>query len=67
MFFYHYRDIPLEDTYLNKDVERAFMMASEEIYSQKTQPSLLLANQVGNMYTPSLYGGLVSFLIRYVL
>ena len=28
----------------------------------KTAPSLLVANQVGNMYTPSLYGGLASFI-----
>lgn len=60
-----YRDIPLEETYLNKEVERAFMSASEEIYRKKTKPSLLLANQVGNMYTPSVFGGLVSYLISH--
>ena len=43
------------------------MTASEVIYNTKTKPSLLLANQVGNMYTPSVYGGLVSFLIRYAI
>ena len=54
----------LEDTYFNRDVEKAFMAASKGLYVQKTQPSLMLATQVGNMYTPSLYGGLVSFISK---
>ena len=57
-----FSDVRLEETYFNKDVEKVFMSASENLYKQKTLPSLLLANQVGNMYTPSLYGGLVSYI-----
>ncbi len=54
----------LEDTYFNKDVEKALMGASKALYREKTEPSLYIANQVGNMYTPSVYGGLVSFISR---
>ncbi|XP_028047962.2 hydroxymethylglutaryl-CoA synthase 1 [Monomorium pharaonis] len=53
----------LEDTYFNQDIEKAFMQLSKTDFEQKTQPSLLIANQVGNMYTPSVYSGLVSLLI----
>lgn len=55
--------IKLEDTYFDRDVEKIFMDHSKNVFNQKTKPSLLLANQVGNMYTPSVYSGLVSLLI----
>lgn len=57
-----FAQISLEDSYFNKDVEKAFMELTQETFARKTQPSLLIATNVGNMYTPSLYGGLVSFL-----
>jgi len=57
-----FRDLKLEDTYFNRDVEKAFLTASSDQYKAKTQASLLLANKVGNMYTPSVYSGLVSLL-----
>ncbi|EFN75750.1 hydroxymethylglutaryl-CoA synthase 1 [Harpegnathos saltator] len=53
----------LEDTYFDRDIEKAFMGLSKRDFERKTQPSLLIANQVGNMYTPSVYCGLVSSLI----
>jgi hydroxymethylglutaryl-CoA synthase len=56
--------VKLEDTYFNRDIEKAFMEYSKSIFEEKTKPSLLISNQVGNMYTPCLYGGLVSLLIR---
>ena len=52
----------LEDSYFDRDVEKAMMTASKPMYKQLTEPSLLVSNQVGNMYTPSVYGGLVSYL-----
>ena len=55
--------LKLEDTYFDRDVEKIFMDYSKKIFAEKTKPSLLLANQVGNMYTPSVYSGLVSLLI----
>ncbi|XP_014674710.1 PREDICTED: hydroxymethylglutaryl-CoA synthase 1-like isoform X2 [Priapulus caudatus] len=57
-----FRHLKLEDTYFDRDVEKAFLAASSQLYETKTKPGLMLANQVGNMYTPSLYGGLLSYL-----
>ena len=59
------RNKRLADTYFDRDVEKAFMTASSTAFSVKTKPSLMLASQVGNMYTPSLYGGLASLLYRW--
>lgn len=53
----------LEDTYFDRDIEKAFVTLSKRDFERKTRPSLLIANQVGNMYTPSVYSGLVSLLI----
>lgn len=39
------------------------MANSKQLFENKTKASLLVANQVGNMYTASVYGGLVSYLI----
>lgn len=52
-----------EETYFDRDVEKAFMTYSQQLFEEKTKPSLHIARNVGNMYTPSLYGGLVSYLI----
>jgi 3-hydroxy-3-methylglutaryl CoA synthase len=64
VFTLYSRNVKLEDTYFNRDIEKAFMEYSKSIFEEKTKPSLLISNQVGNMYTPCLYGGLVSLLIR---
>lgn len=53
----------LENTYFDRDVEKAFLTQSGPVFEAKTKKSLLLANLVGNMYTPSVYSGLVSLLI----
>ncbi|XP_006032002.1 hydroxymethylglutaryl-CoA synthase, mitochondrial isoform X1 [Alligator sinensis] len=60
----NFRGKKLEDTYSDKDVEKAFQKASLEIFSQKTKPSLLLSSRNGNMYTPSVYGCLASLLAQ---
>lgn len=54
--------VKLEDTYTSKEVEKAFQTASQDIFNQKTKPSLLLSSRNGNMYTPSMYGCLASLL-----
>nr|XP_033787757.1 hydroxymethylglutaryl-CoA synthase, cytoplasmic isoform X2 [Geotrypetes seraphini]XP_033787766.1 hydroxymethylglutaryl-CoA synthase, cytoplasmic isoform X2 [Geotrypetes seraphini]XP_033787776.1 hydroxymethylglutaryl-CoA synthase, cytoplasmic isoform X2 [Geotrypetes seraphini] len=60
-----FRDVKLEDTYFDRDVEKSFMKASTELFNQKTKTSLLVSNQNGNMYTPSVYGCLASILAQY--
>ncbi|XP_060521705.1 hydroxymethylglutaryl-CoA synthase 1 [Cylas formicarius] len=56
-------NIKLEESYFDREIESAFLAYSKDLFEEKTKPSLLVANLVGNMYTPSLYGGLVSFLV----
>ncbi|CAD5123315.1 DgyrCDS11673 [Dimorphilus gyrociliatus] len=58
-----FKNIDLEESYFNKDLEKAAMSATRELFEEKTKPSLTLAKNVGNMYTPSVYGGLVSYLL----
>jgi hydroxymethylglutaryl-CoA synthase len=58
-----FADIQLEKTYFDRDVEKAFMSHSLKQFETKTKPSLYCATNIGNMYTPSLYGGLVSHLV----
>ncbi|XP_077298227.1 hydroxymethylglutaryl-CoA synthase [Arctopsyche grandis] len=58
-----FKDVNLEDTYFDRDVEKAFMTISNDAFEKKTKPSLLLANQIGNMYTSSVHSGLVSLLV----
>lgn len=53
-----------KDTYFDRDIEKEFMNRSKEDFENKTKPSLYIANLVGNMYTPSVYSGLVSLLIE---
>ena len=57
------KNVKLEESYFDREVETALMTGSKAIFEKKTKPSLHLANQVGNMYTPSVYGGLISYLI----
>lgn len=61
--FERFDELKLEDTYFDRDVEKTFMTYYKDVFETKTKPSLLLANQVGNMYTPSVYSCLVSYLI----
>ena len=58
-----FSEVSLEDSYFNKEVEKSFMDISKATFESKTQPSLMIATNVGNMYTPSLYGGLISYLL----
>uniref|UniRef100_A0A182SSX9 Hydroxymethylglutaryl-CoA synthase n=1 Tax=Anopheles maculatus TaxID=74869 RepID=A0A182SSX9_9DIPT len=58
-----FEKVRLEDTYFDRDVEKAFMTRYASSFEAKTKRSLHLASQVGNMYTPSVYSCLVSLLI----
>ncbi|CAG7820251.1 unnamed protein product [Allacma fusca] len=53
----------LEESYFDRDIEKKIMTASKDTYNRKTKSSVFVANQVGNMYTASVYGGLISYLI----
>ncbi|XP_027722485.1 hydroxymethylglutaryl-CoA synthase, mitochondrial [Vombatus ursinus] len=60
-----FRDLKLEDTYFNKEVEKAFQKASLDTFNQKTKSSLNLSTLNGNTYTSSLYGCLASLLSQH--
>lgn len=60
----HLRDVTLESSHGDRDVEQELMRFSREAFERKTARSLLLASRVGNMYTASLYGCLVSHLLE---
>jgi len=60
-----FAQVELEDSYFNREVEKSFMDVSKITFQAKTEPSLMIAKNVGNMYTPSLYGCLVSFIVSH--
>ena len=55
-----HRGRTLEDTIGDKAVERLLVKTSTAEFKAKTDDSLLLGREVGNMYCASLYGGLAS-------
>ena len=57
------KSVKREESYFDRDVEKAFMAHSLKTFEAKTKPSLKVATNVGNMYTPSVYGGLISYMI----
>ena len=57
-----FNSVELENSYFDRDVEKAFMAHSQKGFQEKTKPSLQMATNVGNMYTASLYGGLAAYL-----
>lgn len=65
-YLFFFRGRTLKDTLGDKDVEKLSLKVSEVHYRVKTEPSVLLGKEVGNMYTASLYGGLASLLARYI-
>lgn len=58
------RDVKLENTYFDRDVEKAFLKASSDMFNRKTKESLLVSRENGNMYTPSVYGCLASVIAQ---
>lgn len=58
-----FRKLSADESYSDKELEKKFVALSKELFEEKTKASLLLATEVGNMYTASLYSCLVSYLI----
>ena len=65
-FSVHARNFDIRASVNDKDLERELVEQSKELYEQKTLPGLYFSQNMGNMYTPSLYYSLFSFLIRFV-
>ncbi|KAF3813239.1 hypothetical protein GH733_018403 [Mirounga leonina] len=60
-----FRGLTLEETYTNKDMDKALQKASLDMFNKKTKASLYLSTHNGNTYTSSLYGCLASLLSQY--
>lgn len=56
------REQTLEGSLDDKNLERFFIGLSRERFNQRVQPSLTASTMCGNMYTASVYSGLVSLL-----
>jgi hydroxymethylglutaryl-CoA synthase len=59
-----FEKIPREETYESREVEKAFLKASDSTYKTKTLPTTMLPKELGNSYTASLYTGLASLLLN---
>ncbi|KAL1455340.1 hypothetical protein WDU94_009443 [Cyamophila willieti] len=62
--FSQFQNLALEDTYFNPSLEKFLVSYSNKLFIKKTLPSLFMSNQIGNMYTASVYAGLVAFLTQ---
>ncbi|GER30554.1 hydroxymethylglutaryl-CoA synthase [Striga asiatica] len=51
-----------DESYQNRDLEKASQQVAKPFYNAKVQPSTLIPKQVGNMYTASLYAAFASLL-----
>jgi hydroxymethylglutaryl-CoA synthase len=58
-----YKNLDIRTLVNDKDLEREMVEQSKELYEQKTLPGLYFSQNMGNMYTPSLYYSLFAFLI----
>ncbi|CAG2121609.1 unnamed protein product, partial [Medioppia subpectinata] len=59
----NYKNVKLEETYNDRELEKLLLTLSKRTFDQKTDPSLMLARTVGNMYTASLYASITSLLL----
>nr|GMD98196.1 hydroxymethylglutaryl-CoA synthase-like [Ipomoea batatas] len=51
-----------DESYSNRDLEKASQQVSKPFYDAKVQPSTLVPKQVGNMYTASIYAAFISLI-----
>lgn len=56
------RELDYERSLSDRNIEKAFMGLSKKRFEERVKPSLLAPTQCGNMYTASVYSGLVSLL-----
>jgi hydroxymethylglutaryl-CoA synthase len=59
---YSLEKVSHEQSLSDKALEKAFVNLSKARYAQRVAPSIQASTNIGNMYTASLYGGLISLL-----
>jgi len=57
-----YKDLPLEETFVNAEIEKTFLNETKTKYAQRVQPSTFLSKELGNLYCGSLYSCLLSLI-----
>jgi len=57
-----FKALPRESTYGHREINNLFAKLAAPVYKKKTQPSVLLPQELGNCYCASLWAGLVSLL-----
>eukprot|EP01130_Rhizamoeba_saxonica_P017388 TRINITY_DN8411_c0_g1_i1.p1 TRINITY_DN8411_c0_g1~~TRINITY_DN8411_c0_g1_i1.p1 ORF type:complete len:451 (+),score=83.71 TRINITY_DN8411_c0_g1_i1:64-1416(+) len=55
-----WRNICLDNSFHNKELERDFLKFSSDLYNEKVQPGVLLSKELGNMYCASIFASLIS-------
>jgi hydroxymethylglutaryl-CoA synthase len=56
------RDMDYQKSLSDKTVEKTFMALTKKRFNERVKPTIEVATMCGNMYTASVYGGLVSLL-----
>jgi len=54
----------IEESYTSRDMEKASLEVAAQDYKEKVFPSTLAGRRIGNMYTGSLYAGLVALIAQ---
>uniref|UniRef100_A0A7E4UUM2 Hydroxymethylglutaryl-CoA synthase n=1 Tax=Panagrellus redivivus TaxID=6233 RepID=A0A7E4UUM2_PANRE len=63
--FEPFREYSDEKTYTDRDFNTAALQVSKPYFVQKVEPNMTLNQRIGNMYTPSVYAQLVTFLAKF--
>ncbi|KAL1980590.1 hypothetical protein VTN96DRAFT_3920 [Rasamsonia emersonii] len=56
------RDLDYDKSLSDRNVEKTFMALTKKRFDERVKPSIEVATMCGNMYSASVYGGLVSLL-----
>lgn len=59
------RNMPLEDTYMDKEFNKVTIEASQALFDEKVAPNMEFNRRLGNMYTASLYAQLINLIARF--
>ncbi|KAI1727126.1 hydroxymethylglutaryl-CoA synthase [Ditylenchus destructor] len=59
-----FRDMPLEDTYMDKEFNKTTIEVSQSLFDEKVAPNMEFNRRLGNMYTASLYAQLINLIAR---
>ena len=57
-----FKDIPYDESLIDRNVEKTFTTLSKKRFAERVQPGTFLPTMCGNMYCASVYGALVSLL-----